>query len=217
MLKEFRTLRPDEILVRVERVNPQTLLGEIVLYKDARCDMRILDETVGPGRWQTEHVILDGQNYCKLSIWDEELKQWVSQMDVGVAQRFEREKSAASDALKRAAFRFGLGRELYTKPEDARVQLRRDEVKTGNDGNTYMKDEIALYVGSISYENKQITQLTVIDATGKPRYIFPAQNAAQPGATAQNTRGKAQAGPAAPIQAPVPPAAPAPAYQRKNA
>ena len=216
MLKEFRTLRPDEILVRVERVNPQTLVGEIVLYKDARCDMRILDETVGPGRWQTEHVILNGQNYCKLSIWDDELKQWVSQMDVGVAQRFEREKSAASDALKRAAFRFGLGRELYSKPGDARVQLLKNEVKIGSDGNTYMKDEISLYVGSISYENKQITQITIVDANGHPRYIYPAQQTKQQTAPtpAPQPGVQAPAAPTAPIQAPIPPAAPA--YPRKN-
>lgn len=211
MLKEFRPLRPDEILVRVEHVNPQTLVGEIVLYKDARCDMRILDETVGPGRWQTEHVILNGQNYCKLSIWDEELKQWVSQMDVGVAQRFEREKSAASDALKRAAFRFGLGRELYTTPNDARVQLTRGEVKVGNDGNTYMKDEVCLYVGNIKCTNKQITELTIIDAAGTPRYIFPAQAAAR--TAPQQTQQANRTAPHIPAPA-APPAVPA--YPRQS-
>ena len=50
---EFRTLRADEIEVRVATVSEKGV--SLLLYKDARCDMNILDETVGPFNWQRHH------------------------------------------------------------------------------------------------------------------------------------------------------------------
>lgn len=110
----FRKLRPDEIDVRVGRV-----LGEkgvmLLLYKDARCDMAILDETVGPMNWRREHS-RDNRN-CTVSIWDDEKKQWVGKEDTGTESNTEAEKGLASDSFKRACVNWGIGRELYTAPE----------------------------------------------------------------------------------------------------
>ena len=88
----FRKLRPDEIDVRVGRV-----IGDkgvmLLLYKDARCDMAILDETVGPMNWRREHS-RDNRN-CTVSIWDEDKKQWVGKEDTGTESNTEAEKGLA--------------------------------------------------------------------------------------------------------------------------
>lgn len=114
-MNKFRTLRADEIDCRVSQVksgqNPGVLL---LLYKDARCDQNILDETVGPLNWMRHHS-RDNAN-CTVAIWDEKKAQWIEKEDTGVESRTEKEKGLASDSFKRACFNWGIGRELYTAP-----------------------------------------------------------------------------------------------------
>ena len=109
---EFRLLRADEIEARVARATEKGV--SILLYKDARCDMNILDETVGPLNWQRHHS-RDNAN-CIVSIWDEEKKQWIEKEDTGTESNTEAEKGLASDSFKRSCTNFGIGRELYTAP-----------------------------------------------------------------------------------------------------
>ena len=113
----FRTLRADEIDCRISQIKEQD--GEIkgltlLLYKDARCDQNILDEVVGPFKWKREHT-RDNRN-CIVSIWSDELQQWISKEDTGTESNTEKEKGLASDSFKRACFNWGIGRELYTAP-----------------------------------------------------------------------------------------------------
>lgn len=109
---DFRTLRADEIELRVGSVSKKG--ATLLLYKDARCDQNILDETVGPMNWQRHHS-RDNAN-CVVSIWDSEKKQWVEKEDTGTESQTEKEKGLASDSFKRACVNWGLGRELYTAP-----------------------------------------------------------------------------------------------------
>lgn len=112
MLK-FRKLKADEIECRVATVKDGKGFS-LLLYKDARCDMNILDETVGCLNWQRHHL-RDNQN-CIVSIYDEEKKMWIEKEDTGTESYTEKEKGLASDSFKRACFNFGIGRELYTAP-----------------------------------------------------------------------------------------------------
>ena len=109
---QFRPLKANEIECRVNTVKDNGL--SLLLYKDARCDMNILDETVGCMNWQRTHS-RDNAN-CTISIWDEEKKQWVGKEDTGKESYTEKEKGLASDSFKRAGFNWGIGRELYTSP-----------------------------------------------------------------------------------------------------
>ena len=111
---KFRKLKPHEIECRVgmSRPNGYTLL----LYKDARVDMSILDEVFGWDGWQREHEFKDGKLYCTVSVWSERLNQWIKKEDVGTESNTEKEKGQASDSFKRACFNLGIGRELYTAP-----------------------------------------------------------------------------------------------------
>lgn len=109
---KFRLLRADEIDARISTCN-QYGVG-LLLYKDARCDQNILDETVTPMNWQRHHS-RDNAN-CVVSIWDYEKKQWIEKEDTGKESFTEKEKGLASDSFKRACFNWGIGRELYTAP-----------------------------------------------------------------------------------------------------
>ena len=111
---EFRKLKASEIDARVATVTEKGC--SILLYKDARTDQNILDETVGCLNWQRSHQLIGDRLYCTVSIWDAEKNQWVSKQDVGTESYTEKEKGQASDSFKRACFNIGIGRELYTAP-----------------------------------------------------------------------------------------------------
>lgn len=109
---EFRLLKAEEIEVRVGSCTAKG--ASLLLYKDARVDQNILDETVGSMNWQRHHS-RDNAN-CIVSIWDKEKGQWIEKEDTGTESNAEKEKGLASDSFKRACFNWGIGRELYTAP-----------------------------------------------------------------------------------------------------
>jgi hypothetical protein len=109
----FRQLYKSEIEVRVSRATEKGVF--LLLYKDARCDMNILDETVGPFNWQREHQLIGDVMYCGVGIKDDD-GLWVTKWDAGTESNTEKEKGQASDSFKRACFNWGIGRSLYTAP-----------------------------------------------------------------------------------------------------
>lgn len=111
---EFRQLTANEIEARVATVTDKGC--QILLYKNARCDMKILDEAVGPMNWQRDHKEVKGNMYAGIGIWDVEKGMWVWKWDCGTESYTEGEKGEASDSFKRAGFNWGIGRELYTAP-----------------------------------------------------------------------------------------------------
>lgn len=111
---EFRKLKANEIDCRIGKVSKDEKGFSLLLYKDARVDMKLLDETVGAMNWQ-KHYSRDNAN-CVVSIWDAEKKTWIEKEDTGTESYTEAEKGLASDSFKRACFNWGIGRELYTAP-----------------------------------------------------------------------------------------------------
>lgn len=111
---KFRALRADEIDARVGTCNEKGF--SLLLYKDARCDQNILDETVGAERWQRRHYEVKGNMFCSVGIFSEERNEWIWKDDCGTESNTEKEKGEASDSFKRACFNWGIGRELYTAP-----------------------------------------------------------------------------------------------------
>ena len=150
---KFRDLRADEIDCRVATCNQNGV--SLLLYKDARCDMNILDETVGSMNWQRKHT-RDNAN-CTVEIWDADKNQWISKEDTGTESYTEKEKGQASDSFKRACFNWGIGRELYTAPF-IWVNASDCNMKQNNGKwTTYDRFE----VDSITIENKRITGLSI--------------------------------------------------------
>ena len=110
----MRPLRADEIEVRVGQVYDGACT--MLLYKNARVDMALLDELSGPMGWQRVHKNINGVMYCGVGVYDDASGHWVWKWDAGTESNTEKEKGAASDSFKRACVNWGIGRELYTAP-----------------------------------------------------------------------------------------------------
>ena len=168
---KFRKLKASEIDVRVQSVKATGAV--LLLYKDARCDMNILDTTegIGPMKWKREHT-RDNAN-CIVSIWSDELKQWISKEDTGTESNTEKAKGLASDSFKRACFNWGIGRELYTSPF---IWAKSDaiEIKDTGKKDKYNKPIYATYdkfeVEKITYDDDgNIDGLSIINSKTKNR------------------------------------------------
>lgn len=171
-MKEIRLLRADEIECRVQSVKSNGCV--LLLYKDARTDMNLLDETFGNGNWQRSHEVINGNLFCNLDIWDMDKKCWVRKQDVGVESNTEKEKGQASDAFKRAGFNVGIGRELYTAPF-IWINLTADEVDNSR-GKPSLSFKVKFHVSKIGYNDKrEIVELEIKDQAGKVRYTFGAE------------------------------------------
>lgn len=170
---KFRTLTADEIECRVSQTGKNSKGSywcTLLLYKDARCDQRLLDETVGCFRWKRSHELINGNLFCTVSIKDES-GEWVSKQDVGTESNTEKEKGQASDAFKRACFNWGLGRELYTSPKIF-VNLTNDEVYEAQ-GKVKVSPYVSFKVSSINYDAKRnITSVVIVDNQGHERYSY---------------------------------------------
>jgi hypothetical protein len=122
----------------------------LLLYKDARVDQNILDETFGNLNWQRSHQLIGDRLYCTVSVWDEEKKQWISKQDVGTESYTEKEKGQASDSFKRACFNLGIGRELYTAPF-IWIPSSKCEIKQKKSGDGYTTYD-RFFVSDIGYD-----------------------------------------------------------------
>ena len=154
---KFRCLRAEEVNARVQKL----VAGKgaiLLLYKDARCDMAMLDEAVGAFNWKREHS-RDNAN-CTISIWDDEKAQWVSKEDVGTPSNTEAEKGLASDAFKRAGFNWGIGRELYTSPF---IWVNADKFKTRKNqrGGEEVDGKFIVTRMDVDEDSRKITRLEI--------------------------------------------------------
>ena len=154
-MKEFRLLNPDEIEVRVSHTSKDFKKAMLLLYKDARCDMKILDETLGITGWQRSHEVINGQLFCNVSIYDEDKKEWIKKQDVGVESFSEAEKGRASDAFKRACFNLGIGRELYTAPDIWVADISGENTKNAWKWKKYRVKEVGYD------EDRKINELVI--------------------------------------------------------
>lgn len=167
-MKEIRLLSAQDIECRAQQVAKDFSWCSLLLYKNARVDMQILDETFGRFGWKRSHELINGRLYCTVSIYDDEKCQWVSKQDVGVESNTEAEKGQASDAFKRACFNVGIGRELYTAPKIF-ISLTKDDVKNSRLSTRFD-------VRAIEYTNNQISYLQIVDNKGILRYEYADKN-----------------------------------------
>lgn len=170
----IRLLRADEIECRIGTVSEKGI--SLLLYKDARADMKILDEVFGPMNWQRKHEVIGSNLYCTVSIWDDEKKQWISKMDVGTESNTEKIKGCASDAYKRACFSWGIGRELYTAPS-IWISAGKIKIEKRQDGKFYTQDKFTVRDISYNEENRIITGLVIVNRDGNRVYELQAGKA----------------------------------------
>ena len=185
MKLNFRPLKAEEIECRVATVKKTGV--SLLLYKDARVDMRLLDETVGVMNWKRSHQLIDGNLYCTIEIWDDEKKQWIGKQDVGTESYTEKEKGQASDSFKRAAFNVGIGRELYTAPF---IWIPSSKCQIEEKGNGYTCYD-RFDVKSISIADGNIVALDIVnEKTGN--LVFSWSTGKAPARTTEERPGEKQ-------------------------
>ena len=168
----IRLLRAEEIECRIATINEKGL--SLLLFKDARVDQKLLDETFTPFGWKRSHQVIDGNLYCTVEVWDREKNQWIGKQDVGTMSYTEKEKGQASDSFKRACFNWGIGRELYTAPfiwipaERVNIQKKEREQKF------YTYDRF--HVWSISYDEEgKINAVMIVNQKNEIVYSMDAR------------------------------------------
>ncbi len=165
----FRDLKANEVECRIGSVSKKGTGLSLLLYKDARCDMNILDETVGAENWQRRHYECKGNLFCEVAILAEN-GEWVKKSDCGVESYTEKEKGEASDSFKRACVNWGIGRELYTSPY---IWIPKEKCNIENDKGKFVCYD-SFEVESIKIENKVITALSIKNTkTKKVVFSFP--------------------------------------------
>ena len=167
----FRDLKADEIDVRVAIVKENGV--SLLLYKDARVDQDILDESVGEMNWQRKHSRENAN--CEVGIWDKEKKQWIWKEDTGTESFSQAEKGLASDSFKRACFNWGIGRELYTSPfiwvDSTKCKIEPTNRKD-NYGNIIYTTRDKFFVEAIEITDKKITGISIKNQKNERVFVW---------------------------------------------
>ena len=173
MEKKIRCLKPNEIEIRVQQATEKGV--QLLLYKDSRCDKRILDETFGINGWKNKYEEIKGNLFCTISIWDDEKKQWIDKCDCGIESNGSdgnEKKGEASDSFKRAGFNVGIGRELYTRLfYFANVPTKKNEKGKWELANKFEKFEVSEI--TTNEETEKIEKIKIVDSSGKVVFSYP--------------------------------------------
>lgn len=112
----------DDVSWRLQYVNESELQGMAVPYLDARAIADRLDDVVGQSHWRDSYTpwhdcVMNkrqkSSQLCTISIYDDELGQWIDKTDGAEDSDIEPVKGGLSDAFKRAAVKWNIGRYLY--------------------------------------------------------------------------------------------------------
>ena len=163
----FRKLLAIEIKAKVKMITKNNA-ALVLLFKDARVDMGILDETVGMYNWNKAYFRDHKDNlFCTVGVREDATQDFVYKSDVGMESQADKAKGEASDAFKRACFNWGIGRELYAVPTIF-IELNSGEVQmtSNNKKTTYTK----FYVKEVEYDGNSISNVVLVDDKGKERY-----------------------------------------------
>lgn len=147
-MEKFRKLRADEIELRVGTTNETGF--SLLLYKTARVDANILDETLGAENWQKKFYQVKNTMICSLGILTP--NGWIWKDDAGDESNTEAIKGEASDSFKRAGFAWGIGRELYTSPF---IWVKKDQDNDPKRSHYQVKE--------IDYKENEISKLVIIN------------------------------------------------------
>lgn len=159
---KFRNLMPHEIELRAAMIRQNGL--QLLIYKTARTDSTILDETVGSENWQCKFYDVGGVMFCSIGIRikrDNGSFEWVWKDDAGSEGNIEKEKSLASSCFKRAGFKWSIGKELYTSPF---IWIPADRCNIQSKNGKYICND-RFRVSNIKIENGTITFLEIVNVT----------------------------------------------------
>ncbi len=132
---------------RIQSCSKTSPNATCVAFIDARAVMDLLDEVVGQTNWQSEFYNVDGMMFCRIGI--KVNGEWIWKSDTGSEGNIEKEKSHASDCLKRAAVSWGIGRFLYESP----IQFIKTNAKKDDKDNKfpYPVDDYGNKIKNLTY------------------------------------------------------------------
>lgn len=160
MSGRFRPLEAEDIEIRVAQATQKGV--SLLLYKTARTDANVLDELLGEEGWQNDFRVIDGVLFGGIGIKSAD-GEWIWKWDCGTESNTEKEKGEASDAFKRAGFKWGIGRELYTAPF---VWVGSDKCKMQQNERTQKWETRDRFrVSKIAYDGGKIASLTIENST----------------------------------------------------
>lgn len=172
---KMRALKPDEIEIRIGMVGQDKNgngYATLLLYKNARVDRQMLDEEFGAMNWQNRYSDHKGNLFCSIGVYDPDKDEWVWKEDCGTESNTEKEKGEASDAFKRAGFRWDIGVELYDSPT---IFLNSVSVQKKQNSYGYElanKKELSnLYVSYIDID-KENNKINALDISQKGTIIW---------------------------------------------
>lgn len=168
MTYDIPLLTAQDVDLRVQQITDKGY-AILLVYKDARVDMRILDKVFGATNWKRSHKLVGENLYCTISVYDEDKKEWVAKEDVGTESNTEAEKGQASDSFKRAGFNWGIGRELYDAPFIC-IKLDENEIYSNKGGRKATNTKF--YVKEMVYDKDkgEYTVFNVVDSKGRQRF-----------------------------------------------
>ena len=167
MTIKFRPLKAEEVECRVNQCSDKGC--SLLLYKTARIDMELLDEVVGHENWQNRYHSIDGKLFCEIGVRNES-GEWIWKSDTGTESNMEAQKGEASDAFKRAGFRWGIGRELYSAPKRIWVGADMCTVKQGKSGRWQCYDDFR--VTELGVEDGRIVRLTIANMSRRGIVVY---------------------------------------------
>ena len=161
----FRNLYAREIECKATVVGSQV---EIALHCRAETCTQLLNEVVGPMDWEKEYT--NNNRNCIVRIWDKEKQRMISKEDCGGGQtEVDGLKGQASNGFKRVcALGWGLGIELYSQPE-IRIPMTDDNSTVDKYNQPVVSERY--HVSEITYDNKKITSVTIVDS--KDNIVWP--------------------------------------------
>jgi hypothetical protein len=138
----------EDVKAKVQVYNADKTKGMVVFYVDSRAIQNRLDEVIGTFFWKNQFSPWsDKAQICGISIFDETRGEWVTKFDGADNTDIEAIKGGLSDAFKRSAVMWGIGRYLY------RIGSVWVEVEQRGKGH-YIKDDQqpklkAMYEGAV--------------------------------------------------------------------
>ena len=164
-----KPLEIQDIDFRVQSINKGGY-ATILAYKDARVDIKRLNEVCGVLGWKREHT-RDNRN-CIVSVWDAANKHWVSKEDTGTESMADSQKGLASDSFKRACFNLGIGIELYDYPV-IQISLAPNEFTiVAGKAKPSWQFKLKSWVWHSEFENNKLKGIACKDAKGKLRFQY---------------------------------------------
>lgn len=125
-----------------------------VPYLDARAVQQRLDEVCGAEKWQNSYDPETGSGSIGILIESD----WIWKSDVGAESKVEKEKGKASDAFKRAAVLWGIGRDLYNLGTKV-LKADGKQAETAGGQKLYTGDQLSNYINGLSESKAMLAQI----------------------------------------------------------